>query len=315
MKIEPYIKTTAHSLGFDLVGITTANPINPAHRDHLDQWLASGCGDPLPYMHKNLDKRVNPAALLPGARSVICVGLRYNQLDSDPAAKIASYALHEDYHPFIKERLYQLAAAIDQQLGKSARWKFKAAVDSVPLAEKSLAQRAGLGFIGRNHLLIHPQYGGSILLGELVTTLDLQPDEPMKTNCGNCDRCVRVCPTGALRPDGLLDTRRCLSCLTQYEFPGPLFPNPTQPAAAWLFGCDACLAACPYTQQAVPASGDDFKPIPIHKKISPREVLSWDENTFQKFFSGSCIRQIGLAKLKKNAQRCLDTLPPGNSGN
>lgn len=301
MDFEADIKNKALELGFDLVGITAADPIDPDHRDHLQRWLDAGCHGPLAYMERNLDKRLHPAALLQGARSVICVGLRYRPLtlgDSSPA-RIAAYAQYEDYHPFIKDRLHQLAAFVDQQLPKSTAWKFKAAVDSVPLAEKTLAWQAGLGFIGRNHLLIHPEYGGSILLGELVTTLGLQPDSPLETiACDGCDRCVRACPTGALRPDGLFDARRCISCLTQYESAGPMFPQ----QAAWLFGCDVCLNVCPYTRQTGLAESA-LRPVAT-KKIDPEELLLWDQAAFEEHLGGTCIRHIGLGKLRKNAEIC-----------
>jgi epoxyqueuosine reductase len=315
MELEHRIKFRANELGFDLAGITTADPIDQSHLDRLQTWLAEGLCGPLHYMHNHIDKRFNPAALLENARSVICVGLRYETLAAQTAgpAKIASYAHYEDYHPFIKERLYALAAFIESRLPKSATWRFKIAVDSVPLAEKALAQRAGLGFIGRNRLLIHPKYGGAILLGELITTLDLAPDRPLQTaGCGACDRCIRACPTGALRPDGLLDARRCISGLTQYDSTDPKFP---QPPSDWLFGCDECLLACPYTQNAPPPS-PVFRADLTRKKINPRDILSWDQTTFHNFFGDSCIRRIGLEKLQNNARHCLRAgRAEENSGN
>ena len=299
---EEKIKKRAHELGFELAGITSAQPIEKTHINHFEQWLNRNFCGPLEYMTKNLDKRTHPGVLLPDARSVICVGLRYEPLSNrHPDTKIASYALYEEYHPFIKTRLHQLAAYIESLLPRSADWKFKAAVDSAPLAEKTLARRAGLGFIGRNHILTHPKYGGCILLGELITTLDLAPDQPLDTaHCGSCDRCIRACPTGALRPDGFLDARLCLSCRTQYNS-----PNSHPADGRWLYGCDECLLACPYTQNAPPIVNSQFSPFPLPENLGARQILEWTQDTFDRTFAGSCIHRIGLQKIRENAENCL----------
>ncbi len=184
MSLEQDIKSRALELGFDAAGITDASPLGREHTEHFKAWLGSGCTGPMRYMHRHLEKRIDPARLMTGARSVIVVALSYKPpvtaaaagwtMPTIPIGKVAQYAQYEDYHGFIKSLLRELAGFVQDRAGRTHR--FKICVDSAPLAEKALAVRAGLGFIGKNHLLIHPHLGPQILLGELITTLALQPD-------------------------------------------------------------------------------------------------------------------------------------------
>jgi epoxyqueuosine reductase len=257
MSLEQQIKDRALALGFDAVGITDASPISREHVEHFETWLRRGYAGAMQFMHRNLDKRTDPARLFDGVQSVIVVALNYKPderlADSRPAGRVASFAQYEDYHPFIRSLLRELADFISDTTGRAHQ--FKMCVDSSPLAEKAVAVRAGLGFIGRNHLLIHPQLGPQILLGELLTSLSLPPDTPSTGNCPACDRCIKACPTGALRPDGFLDAAKCISCLTQYGPQGGSAPG----GGPWLFGCDECLLACPFFHNAPPRANPRFK--------------------------------------------------------
>jgi epoxyqueuosine reductase len=324
MSFEQEIKERALDLGFDAAGITDASPVGCEHVGHFQAWLGGGFVGPLEYMHRNLEKRIEPARLRKGAKSVIVVALNYKPAVGCPGSsgqargpaptnnpespipnpqsaigKVALYAQREDYHPFIKARLQELAGFLCARTGRTDR--FKICVDSAPLAEKALAVRAGLGFIGRNHLLIHRQLGPQILLGEMVTTLPLHPDEPSTAACHDCDRCIKACPTGALRPDGFLDARKCISCITQY--------GPHDEAAGctgdWLFGCDECLVACPFYQQAPASANRHFKFHPELARVNLRELLDMDAGTFEVRFHDSPVRRLGLAQLQQNARACL----------
>lgn len=300
------IKIKALELGLDVVGITTAEPIDDAHQQYFQDWLKRGCAAGMEYLHRNTEKRFNPSKLLEGAKSVVCVGLNYKPTHKTAESEhnIANYALYEDYHPFIKSRLYLLADFIVQLVAnKSIR--FKACVDSVPLAERALAQRAGLGFIGKNRCLTHPHLGGQLLLGELITTLDLPPDEPMTENpCENCNLCVKACPTGALEANSGFDSRKCISYLTIEE--KKAIPDPVASKINSLLGCDACLMACPYQSHAPACKNKDFAFFPQRSLLDANAILDWTGDDFDRYFKNSSVERIGLECLKRNAMFCLN---------
>ena len=220
MNLEDDIRQKAIESGFDLVGITDALPIDARQVELFAAWLRSGFAGRMDYMHRNLNKRFNPAELLENARSVIVVGQNYKPpkqkitppAQKIPTGKIVSYAQYEDYHPFIEKQLRELIDFIKSTTGQKIR--FKICVDSSPLAERALAVRAGLGFIGKNHMLINPKLGCQIFLGEIITNLKLSPDKPISQNCSNCNICIEACPTGALLPDGQFDANKCINYLT-----------------------------------------------------------------------------------------------------
>jgi epoxyqueuosine reductase len=311
MSLEQHIKQKALELGFDAVGITDASPIGREHAEHFQTWLQSGYAGPLAYMHRNLEKRLDPSKLLDDARSVIAVALNYkprveaaavgwapptvSSNGGEAIGRVAQFAQYEDYHDFIKRLLQELADFIRRRTDGAQR--FKRCVDSAPVAEKALAVRAGLGFIGRNHLLIHPQLGPQILLGELITTAALKPDEPSCGDCAGCELCVKACPTGALRRDGFLDARQCVSCLTQYA-PSPKIGN-------WLFGCDECLLACPYQQRAPALANRSFTQHTERAQLNLRELIEMTPEIFKAKFADSPLYRAGLEAIKRNAEICL----------
>ena len=256
MTLTEQIKQKALELGFDLVGITDASPLHPDYLNQLLGWLDAGYAGQMTWLHKNLEKRTNPAKLLPGAQSIIVVGLNYKppavpqdagRNTHDGMGRVAAYALYEDYHPFIKKLLRKL---VDFMVGLAGPGlKFKICVDSTPLLERAFAARAGLGFIGKNHALVNPRLGPQIFLGELITNLALVPDKPIVESCLGCDKCVAACPTGALRADGSFDATKCISYLTiesNTDIPSDLAPK----IGNHLFGCAECLLACLYQQKA-----------------------------------------------------------------
>ena len=310
MSLAKDIKPKALELGFDLVGITDASPIDTKQVELLANWLNSGFAGRMDYMHRNFEKRADPSKLLKNAQSVICVGLNYNPpktqeepMDAtEPAGRVANYAQYEDYHLFIKKQLRKLIDFIASVVGPAL--KFKICVDSVPLGERALAARAGLGFIGKNHMLINPKLGTQIFLAEIITNLKLQLDEPMKTNCSNCDECISACPTGALRPGGQFDASKCISYLT-IEHKDRLPADLAQKIGDRLFGCDECVLACPYQKDAPVCKNKQFKFYSDRDKLSLDKIFNLSRESFEAKFFDSVIKRSGPDRLKRNAQICF----------
>ncbi len=325
MSIEFLIKSKALELGFDLCGIASCHPL-PAERERFDRWTDEGYDGGLDYMRRNVDKRFDPGLLLDGARSVIVCGVGYNRGeatnggDVPPGAaagnnapgrsRIASYALRRDYHDAIKERLQELCSYISSL---DTSFSGRAFVDSAPVLEKYWAVEAGLGWIGRNSLLLNRRLGSFLLLGEIVTTLPLAPvtadsdyvarPQEGKDLCGECRRCMEACPNGAIAAPRIIDTRRCISRLTvegKHALPAADDVNEPRPRLhGWVFGCDECQLCCPYNIKAAPSSGGIFPEPPI---IAPtaEEWASMTEEEFARRFAYTSLSRTGLELIKGN---------------
>ena len=344
MSLSDEIKSKALELGFDLVGITDASQIGSEQIKALRTWLESGFAGQMDYMHRNFEKRINPSKLLDNAQSVIVVGLNYHRAEKVRCnrtlhGRIASYACYEDYHTFIKKRLRELADFIVTNNAQNEKWipasaemtergtnkrvtshesraTAKICVDSVPLAERTLAVKAGLGFVGKNHILINPELGGRIFLGEIITNIKLEYDEPIaegrlrciapfkSAQCLSCDKCIKACPTGALRKDGLFDASKCINYLT-IEYKGEIPIELASNIGNKLFGCEDCINICPYQKNAPACKNKQFKYYPDRAQINPEDVLQLNEKTFHELFHDSPIQRAGLGMLKRNAGICL----------
>lgn len=310
MSLSQDIKHKTIELGFDLLGVTDASPIDTEQAEFFAEWLKSGYAGQMDYMHRNLQKRLDPGKLLENAQSVIVVGLNYTPPkhkpkppdEAAPMGKVAGYAQYEDYHSFIKERLYKLADFIKSLAGAGV--KSKICVDSVPLAERALAVRAGLGFIGKNHMLINPELGCQLFLGEIVTDFKLPPDNPIAGDCSGCRKCLDACPTGALRPDGQFDAEICINYLT-IEYKSQIPPGLAEKIGDRLFGCDECVVACPYQKNAPACENKQFKFYRDRARIDLQEILNLDADAFESEFAESPINRLGLEGLKRNARICL----------
>jgi len=310
MSLEQEIKDRALKLGFDAVGITDASPIAETDIERLRTWLQAGRAGQMGYLHRNFDKRIHPAALLESARSVIVVALNYKPAEDEapassehgPSGTVAMYARYEDYHDFMRPRLHELADFIRSKTDDAQR--FKACVDSVPLAERALAMRAGLGFIGKNHMLIHPTLGPQIFLGELVTTVELCPDDPTIGTCVGCDRCIRACPTGALGIDGEFDANQCISYLT-IEHKGAIAPELAEKMGDRVFGCDACVVVCPYRHAAVACANRQIRFYPERARLDLSHIHEMTPESFAAEFEHSPLTRPGLATLQRNARFCI----------
>jgi len=314
MSLSQDIKHKTIELGFDLAGVTDASPIDVRQAEIFAEWLKSGFAGQMDYMHRNLQKRLDPARLFENAQSVIVVGLNYTPPKHKPeppdaamsTGRVAGYAQYEDYHSFIKERLYKLIDFIKSLAGAGV--KSKICVDSVPLAERALAVRAGLGFIGKNHMLINPELGCRIFLGEIITDLKLPAGRPIAGDCAGCRKCLDACPTGALRPDGQFDAGICINYLT-IEYKGQIPPGLAEKISDRLFGCDECVAACPYQKQAPACENRQFKFYRNRAQIDLQEILGLTDESFEAKFGESPIKRLGLEGLKRNARICLANIP------
>jgi epoxyqueuosine reductase len=305
------IKHRARRVGFDLVGIAPADP--SARRDYFRDWLDTGKAGVMDYLQRRFDERVEPARYLPGARTVVCVALNYHTPLSSYAAgppairrgegRIARYALGEDYHELIKRRLYGLADWIRQTVPGA---RTRCGVDTVPVMEKELAARGGIGWMGKNTCIINEHMGSWLLLGEVLTTLDLPVDEPAIDRCGTCRRCIDACPTQAITAPYQLDATKCISYLTIELGDEPIPSDFHGQIGDWLFGCDICQEVCPFNQHAPSGSDPAMLPRLPGGRIDLHQLLSWRGEDYSKAFSGSAVKRVKLPVLKRNAGIILD---------
>jgi epoxyqueuosine reductase len=248
VSLKEAIKQKARQLGFTLAGVTSCAPLTGY--DIFETWLNAGMHGSMEYLaaERSRLRRANPAEILPECRTILVLGMPYA-----PASQelIASYALGQDYHEVIPQRLAQLVDFIETEVGHPVPNRFY--TDTGPLLERELAQRAGLGWIGKNTCLIHPQAGSTFFLAEILLGIELEPDDPFQTDhCGTCTRCLEACPTQCILPDRILDARRCISYLT-IELKDDI-PNDLRPFVKdWVFGCDICQQVCPWNRFSGPA--------------------------------------------------------------
>ena len=247
--------------------------------------------------HREL--RDDPEGLLTGTKSVVVVAMNYYppRLQPADAPQFAYYAYGRDYHEVIKQRLRQLATAIEQ----IAPCQTRCCVDSAPIRERYWAQQAGLGFIGLNNALILPERGSYYFLGIILTTLELDPDAPCTLSCGECQACIDACPSGALSGDGAVDARRCLSCLT-IEHHGELPEWVSSVLGNRVFGCDECQKCCPHNRQAVGNTTPEFQPKPELLALTLDDILAMTQEQFSSLFSHSAVKRAKLSGLQRNAQ-------------
>jgi epoxyqueuosine reductase len=242
------VKRLARECGFELAGVTPARPLEDS-AVFLD-WVAGGMAGAMSYLTDHRATiRTDPRHLLPSARSVICVARSYNRGPNEPETPISCYAQGEDYHDVLKRELLELAARLRAEFGP---FESRVCVDTAPLLERSYARMAGLGWIGKNTCLIDQRHGSYVFLGELLVSLDLEPDTPAPYRCGTCTRCIDACPTLAIQPGGhatLIDSRRCISYLT-IELRGNIPSDMRADVGEHVFGCDICQEVCPWNRKA-----------------------------------------------------------------
>jgi epoxyqueuosine reductase len=292
-------------LGFALAGVADAAPSR--WRAEVLAWLAAGRHGTMDYLERDLELRFDPAGVLPGTRAFIMVADIYagrNDPPPPPAAqpsgRVARYAQGLDYHRTMKRRLHALS---DDLRVAYPGWNFRTFVDTVPVLERELAQRAGLGWQGKNTMVIHPRLGSYLLLAGVATTLPLEPPpehEVITDHCGTCTRCIDACPTGAITPWSV-DGSRCISYLT-IEQRGEIDPSFHAAMGAWVYGCDVCQEVCPHNSprpEPLPGRHEAYQPRNVSLPLL--DVLGWDEEARRAAFQSSSMKRATLAMMKRNA--------------
>jgi epoxyqueuosine reductase len=305
------IKRRAETLGFDLIGIASAEPSR--YRDYFRQWLDHGQAGTMAYLAARFEERTAPGVYVPGAKSVVCVAINYHtplepvpELERQHHARIARYALGDDYHQHLKTRLHQLADTI-RALAPDAITR--SCVDTAPVMEKELAARAGIGWVGKNNCVISPHIGSWLLLGEIITTLDLPIDDPAIDRCGTCTRCIDACPTGAITAPYQLDARRCISYLT-IEHRGEIDAQLQPKIGEWLYGCDICQDVCPWNGRAPIAIDPALQPRFKTGTLDLRQIQNWSIDDYRASLSGSAMKRVKLPVLQRNAAIVARNLQP-----
>ena len=293
-----WIKEEALRLGFDSCGVSRAEYLEE-EAPRLESWLRKGFHGQMSYMENHFDKRLNPALLVPGAKSVVSLTYNYfpKETQRPDSYKISKYAYGEDYHSVVKDKLRTLVDTLQERIGS---FQARVFTDSAPVIERAWAQRSGLGWIGKHSLLITKSKGSFFFLAEIITDLELVSDPPFSTDhCGTCTRCVDACPTEAIVPNKTVDASKCISYFTielkdeiPVEFQGKF--------EDWMFGCDICLDVCPWNRFAKPHAEPRFGP---RSEILEYAKENWEditEDLFGDLFAKSAVRRTKFSGLKRN---------------
>lgn len=304
------VKEEARRLGFVLAGVTTPDP--PSHAIIYLDWLAAGRHAQMTYLEteRARERRLNPRLILPECRSVLVLAVRYpaapraNQSPPEPfTGCVASYAWGKDYHQVLPERLRALVSFLEKVVGRPVAHRFY--TDTGPVLERELAQRAGLGWIGKNTCLIHPRLGSYLLLAEIFLDVALEPDEPFSADyCGVCTRCIDSCPTSCILPDRTLDARRCISYLT-IENKGIIPAEWRSCLGNWVFGCDVCQIVCPWNRFSGSAFDPAFAPRPDIVQPDLRREITLTASEFNRKFNDSPVRRARRSGYLRNVAVAL----------
>ena len=292
------VKSIAQNLGFSFCGISKAEFLAD-EASRLEEWLKRGYQGKMSYLENHFDKRLDPTLLVPGAKSVVSLLYNYypeKDLAKEDNLKIAKYAYGEDYHFVVKDKLKLFLDQIKKEIGEVDGRAF---VDSAPVHERAWAAKSGLGWIGKNSLLLNKSMGSFFFLAELIIDLELEPDGPIKDYCGTCTACMDACPTDAIAQPYVVDGSKCISYFTielKEEIPQEVkgkFEN-------WIFGCDICQDVCPWNRFAHPHKEKSFSPHPDLEKLSKSDWREITEDVFEKLFKKSAVKRTKLEGLQRN---------------
>jgi epoxyqueuosine reductase len=300
------IKEKAKELGFYDVGISKAQKLN-SEEERLQNWLLGGNNATMDYMNNHFDKRLDPTKLVPGAKSVISLMYNYytEQKQIDNTLKISKYAYGRDYHKVLKRKLKELFTFINDIIKPISGRAF---VDSAPVLERAWAKNSGLGWIGKNSLLINPKKGSYFFLSELILDIELEYDSPIPNHCGTCRKCIDACPTSAISNDGYsIDARKCISFLTienkndiPFEFKDKM--------EVYIFGCDICQEVCPWNRFAKENKELDFTPKNGFLNMTLNDWKNLSERKYEELFFGTPVVRTKLSGLKRNIKFVIKDL-------
>lgn len=294
-----FVRSAARELGFGFCGIAKAQQLDDDAR-RLESWLNNGFNGSMQYMANHFDLRIDPSKLVPGARSVITLLINYypQQQQNNASPKISKYAFGNDYHDVIKNKLRSFLQQIKEQVGEINGRGF---VDSAPVLERAWAQKAGMGWIGKNGNLINKQSGSFFFIATLITDMELEYDVPfVKDYCGTCTKCIDQCPTDAILPDKVIDGSKCISYFT-IELRDALIPGEMKDKFDnWMFGCDVCQDVCPWNRFSKPSTETGFTPLPQVLNFTKNDWEELTEESFKVIFKNSPIKRSRYEGIKRN---------------
>jgi epoxyqueuosine reductase len=293
------VKQTAKQLGFDFCGISKAEKLSE-EETYLESYLKENRHGKMGYMENHFDKRLDPTLLVPGAKSLIVLLFNYYTKNKqiDDTYKISKYAYGKDYHFIIKDKLKELVKKIEEKLNLKINGRIF--VDSAPVLERAWAAKSGLGWIGKNTMLINKTKGSFFFIAEIISDLELEPDGPIKDYCGTCNACIEACPTGAIEAPNKLNGSKCISYLT-IELKDEIIPDEFKNKMDdWIFGCDICQDVCPWNRFAVEHSEINFRLPEEIKNLTKKDWEELDEIRFKVLFKNSPLKRTKYKGLKRN---------------
>lgn len=301
------VKAKAYTLGFQQIGFSKVQTLTQEAK-RLESWLQQGFHGTMGWMEQHFDQRINPAILVEGAKTIISVTLQYHQPQQSAASpvKIASYAMGDDYHQVVRDKLHTLFNHIRALVGEIQGRVF---CDSAPVMDKVWAAKSGLGWMGKNGNLLHKQLGSWFFIGEIILDLEFVYDGPTTDHCGTCTRCIDACPTAAIIAPEVIDATKCISYLT-IEYKDQFPSEYKQPMGSWIFGCDVCQEVCPWNRKAPFHQEEAFRP---RKELLEMTMQGWkslDPETYKKLFNKSALKRTKYPGIVRNIQNAAENLEP-----
>lgn len=292
------IRKKSLDLGFTACGFARVEVVSDTSKSFYDAWIESGKHADMSYMERNKEMRENPGLLFETAKTIVSVALNYypQKLLPPDVPQFAYYAYGKDYHDVMRSKLFLLSGFIEKEYG----FKSRVCVDTAPIRERYWAQKSGIGFVGMNNQLILPGKGSYFFLGELVSELDVEPDNACKMTCGLCRRCIDSCPAKALSGMSAVDARKCISAVT-IEYRGETLPDTVKNNIGnRIYGCGVCQQVCPHNSKAVASGVEEFVPDPDFLNLDADKIENMTETEFRRIFRKSAVKRVKLSMLKRN---------------